>query len=576
MPRSDELFKFRTATTMSEETRSLNTSLSGDARVGRINNVGRDYFELVGGVVGVGVPHFVGVPDRNMGFVGRSDELSRLDDAAGAMVIAQVTAGMGGIGKTALAVEYAHEQREAGVEAIRWLHAENREALVTQYSRIGPALGLDVAALALDDQLAAVRNWFETTDHSWLLVFDNVARPNDLDNLLPTQGNGQVVITTRHQDWAKTNTSVVQLGVLPEQDAIALLNTMSALSDMDGAAKLVERLGYLALAVEKAGVFCRKLGKTYGEYLEMFEKRLPEVLKTQGNYGDAVMATVWDASIETAELEAAGARNLLSVLAYLNADNISTGLVHGNNDEPLLCNGNDLEVDNALAELANYSLITKQNESLSMHRVIQDISRHNNDSNDALATAIRVLRNGHPEDPTQPDTWDACAELEPHIVAVNRNTSPQTTPEPAKLSWLLDQYGSYLQHSGNPMAAPAIFERALDIDRHYLGPEHPNTLTAQANLAASYWQAGRTNEAITIEEQVLETMRRTVGPEHPDTLTTQANLAVSYRQAGRTNEAITIEEQVLKTRHRTLGAEHPNTLTSQKIIKRWKSDSSEQ
>ena len=238
---------------MSEEaTKPASTSVSGNARVDRVINIQNgNLVEAGGGVVGLGFPHFVGVPDRNAGFVGRSAELDRLSTVGGsATVIAQVTAGMGGIGKTALAVEFAHAQRDAGVQATRWLHAENREALVTQYTRIGTAVGLDVNAFALDDQLASVRNWFETTDHTWLLVFDNVEHPTDLNGLIPTKGNGQVIITTRHQDWAKTNTVVVQLGVLPEPDAIELLNTTSQHTATDDAAKLVERLGFLALAIE--------------------------------------------------------------------------------------------------------------------------------------------------------------------------------------------------------------------------------------------------------------------------------------------------------------------------------------
>ena len=93
-------------------------------------------------------------------------------------------------------------------------------------------------------------------------------------------------------------------------------------------------------------------------------------------------------------------------------------------------------------------------------------------------------------------------------------------------------------------------------------PEHPDTLTARANLASSYGQAGRTTDAIALQETVLTDRERLLGPEHPDTLTARNDLALSYWQAGRTTDAITLHETVLTDRERVLGPEHPDTLTA--------------
>jgi tetratricopeptide (TPR) repeat protein len=99
-----------------------------------------------------------------------------------------------------------------------------------------------------------------------------------------------------------------------------------------------------------------------------------------------------------------------------------------------------------------------------------------------------------------------------------------------------------------------------------LGEEEPRTLTARSNLAASYWQAGRTDEAIQLQETVLSDSQRILGPDHPDTLTARSNLAASYWQAGRTDEAIQLGEAVLTDRQRILGAYHPDTLTARSIL----------
>ena len=101
---------------------------------------------------------------------------------------------------------------------------------------------------------------------------------------------------------------------------------------------------------------------------------------------------------------------------------------------------------------------------------------------------------------------------------------------------LADRLATARQYGGdNESSAVPLFERAESFANRILGPEHPDTLTARANLASSYRQAGRTNDAIKIEEQVVGDRERILGPEHPNTLTARANLASSYRQAGRSD-----------------------------------------
>ena len=116
--------------------------------------------------------------------------------------------------------------------------------------------------------------------------------------------------------------------------------------------------------------------------------------------------------------------------------------------------------------------------------------------------------------------------------------------------------------AGRSADAIAIMEGVLAERERLHGDEHADTLTTRANLAASYLQAGRTSDAITIQERVLAGRERLLGDEHADTLSARANLAVSYWQAGRTDDAIAIQERVLAGRKRLLGDEHPDTLTA--------------
>jgi tetratricopeptide (TPR) repeat protein len=93
-----------------------------------------------------------------------------------------------------------------------------------------------------------------------------------------------------------------------------------------------------------------------------------------------------------------------------------------------------------------------------------------------------------------------------------------------------------------------------------LGPEHPDTLKAMQNLANSYDDAGRRDEALKLREKVMALRRKVSGPEHPDTVSAMKNLATSYSEAGRQDEALKLREEVLALRRKVLGPEHPDTI----------------
>src|SRR5947207_2133651 len=97
---------------------------------------------------------------------------------------------------------------------------------------------------------------------------------------------------------------------------------------------------------------------------------------------------------------------------------------------------------------------------------------------------------------------------------------------------------------------------------HTDGNRQPYTPPARTNLASTYWNQGRWEEAVTLEEKVLEASKTVLGERHPDTLTAMANLASTYRNQGRWEEAVTLEEKVLEASKTVLGERHPSTLTA--------------
>jgi len=528
-------------------------------------------------------PQFVGVPDRNPRFVGRHDDLAVLERPGGsndATVITQATVGMGGVGKTTLAAEFCHRHR-GDFEVVRWLTAENRQTLETQYQQIASAVGLEVLGLALADVLARVRGWFETTDKSWLVVFDNAESPAVLAGLIPTSGRGRVMITSRHRQWAGA-AQVQRLEVLDHASAVQLLCDLSGRAESVSANRLVEWLGRLALAVEQAGAYIAQTSISVDGYEQHLQDRAAELLAKPipGVDANVTVMTVWDTSLQRAARDAPLSGNVLGVVAYTAADDLPRSLLNAPNGdgEPLLGNADDLAISEAVAALAAYSLIdiTRNNSgditSLSTHRLVQEVTRirhatptDNDAGDDSSETqqwcglAVRLILEAFPGDTADPDAWPAAQRLASHVLVVTDHALRHET-ELWAVSLLLHRYGNCLRNSGDPIAAPPVFERALAIDERLHGPEHPDTLRARGNLAGSYRDAGRTRDAIALQEAVLADTERILGADHPDTLRARGNLAGSYSDAGRTRDAIALQEAVLADTERILGPDHPDTL----------------
>src|SRR6516225_7004390 len=208
---------------------------------------------------------FIGVPPRIASFTGRSGELDRLDailmrDKPAAVTQASVgraaVQGMGGVGKTSLAVEYAHRYRSL-YAGVCWCPAETRAGLLTALASLAVALGAATADEADIEKAAkaALRRLAEQRA-TWLLVYDNVPAPDHIADLLPSAG-ARVLITSRFSDWSEL-ADEVSLDVLPLEEAVALLESRAGREDAVGARTLAEALGNLPLALDHAAAYCKR------------------------------------------------------------------------------------------------------------------------------------------------------------------------------------------------------------------------------------------------------------------------------------------------------------------------------
>jgi len=507
---------------------------------------------------------------RPVYLAGREELLAGLDArlaGAGAGPGVVVLTGLGGAGKTSVAVEYGYRQL-AGCGVVWQLRAEEPAALAAGFGELAARLGGGEVPV---DPVAVVHAALARRD-DWLLVFDNVPDPGAVAGLVPPAGGGRVVITSRHGYWP--GGQALEVPVLDRAVAAAfLLARAGAAGEEEAAGELAGELGGLPLALEQAGAYMQASGRSIAGYLGLFRARRAELLGKGDPAGyDKRVATTW--AVAFARLGGASpAAGLLRLAACCAAEDIPLhvllrpGVAAGDLDSragpvlmPLL--DDELARDEAVAGLRRFSLISAPRGGLvSVHRLVQAITLSELPAEEADAwrrAAAAVIGAALPSDPDDPASWPVFAALLPHA---------QAALDPA--SYGMDKLARYLGASGSYAAALAVQRQVLHAWEETRGAEHPDTLTARANLA--YW-TGEAGDAAGARDQyaaLVPVRKRVSGAEHPRTLTARANLAWWTGEAG---DAVGARDQfaaLVPVRERVMGAEHPGTLSDRENLARW-------
>ena len=311
----------------------------------------------------------------------------------------------------------------------------------------------------------------------------------------------------------------------------------------------------MPLALEHAGAYCAD-GVSFTEYhaqltglpaRELFDTH-PEVFYEQ------TVASTWKPSIAAATDAAALAGDVLELAAFLAPDAIPKELFDVLVDAPGEIRERKRLTD-ACNALARYSLATVDDATISLHRLLQKVIRDDLTDRDEAAPgahAVAAITDAFPADTQLPACWDACERLLAHVQAL-AVAMPAPGEHAVTVVGLMNRVCVYLLHADSGALqrddraasehaalmprAVTLGQAAVELAQRLLDAEHPDTLRARANLASSYWQPGRTKDAIDLREAVLADRERLLGAEHPDTLRARANLAHIYRAAGSLDEA---------------------------------------
>ena len=454
--------------------------------------------------------------------------------------------GLGGVGKTQLALEYALKQSQVGeYEIIWWIRAESNQTLLLDLCDLGIELGLpdqdDKANLAL----ATVLLIGQEQARPWILIYDNAKKPGDLARFLPNSKHGDVLVTSRETGWDKYADSI-PVDVMDEKEAVRLLLSRSGSKDRKTAQGIAQRLGYLPLALEIAGAYCDAMDKSLDEYGQMLGEMGVEALDDlQPDDYHAQIAMTWQPSILAAVNQAADSLSVLKISSFLDAENIPRDLF-----VPLI--ESEAARDKAFGALLRFSLIQRgqSNRSFSIHRLVQEVLRRQLDkANFANTSEVSLqLVDMYSQGDLQNDleVISRFKELLAHVETVSGYGYSWFLKE--EKTGLADSFvvplvnnltnlDLYFSRTAQFNEAEKAATSALKVSEASFGENHPKVAIRLNNLASLLEATNRHSEAEPMMRRALEIDEASYGEDHPEVAVDLNNLASLLKATNRHSEA---------------------------------------
>ena len=523
------------------------------------------------------------IPARAREFTGRDVQLAELDEhlrTCGPAVVCAVT-GMGGVGKTSIAIEYAHRHAEE-FDVAWWVPAEDPALVPEHLVALARALGLTVPA---DPPVVAVARLLGELagQDRWLVVFDNAEDPRALAPILP-HGPGRVLITSRNPGWRELASPVV-IREFSRGEATGLLRALAPELTETQADDVAAAVGDLPLALQQAGSLLGNAGLGVDVYLRLLEERGAEVLAHDGGSAYPLsVAASWQVAFDRLAADNPAALDLLTLIAWCAPEPVPLTLLTENPaalPTSLRAVVSDpLAVARCTQILHRRAMATVTPHTVQLHRVPAALLRGSGNGHDRIGPSwpdvvVQLLCNALPDEVwNNPPVWPVWRPLLPHVLTATNfilgrpvdYISPDRVVK--DVTWLLDRAGTYLQARGDPRAALPLFERGHQLHRERHGPDDPETLTAANKLARALRGVGEYAVARELDQDTLTRRRRVLGENHPDTLASASSLARALRRLGQYAAARDLDQDTLARRQQLLGDDHPDTLTAANSLAR--------
>ncbi|KAJ5300978.1 uncharacterized protein N7443_005980 [Penicillium atrosanguineum] len=520
--------------------------------------------------------------------------------------------GLGGVGKSQLAIECSYRIREQSPETwVFWVYASNTARFEQSYREIASRAKIT----GRDDPQASifklVCDWLQDAKNkNWVLILDNVddneilhapipIKPEQqadngngtfkqpLSAFIPQCQHGLIIMTTRSRSVASRmvdDSDIITVNPMDESQASALMEKKLGMhANREDILKLTEALEFLPLAIVQAAAYikCRAPRCSIPQYLENLQgndHKTARLLNHEAGHRrrdweakNSILIT-WQLSFDYIRKTRPSAADLLSLMSFFDRQGIPEDLLHDakiqrdfsdSDDEDITDCDSDDGFEDDIMTLRDYSFISTSQDAktFEMHRLVQLSTRTWLETSGQIERwreqFIKTLYREFPS--AEYENWGKCQLLFSHVKSamLQRPNSEESLQE-----WisLLNEGVSYALNRGNVIDTESMAVKAMKACKRIFGAEHPDTLTSMGNLAATFWKLGRFTEAETLGEQVLGSRKRVFGDDHPDTLTSMSNLASTLSNLGRFPEAEALHVQVVEAHKRMLGEDHPDTL----------------
>jgi tetratricopeptide (TPR) repeat protein len=524
------------------------------------------------------------VPPRNMNFTGREGIFTRLrelarqqEDGSKQQVTAvlpedgvpQALQGLGGVGKTAVAIEYAYRYR-ADYDVVWWIRADQLPSVRSSLAALAGRLGLESAiSTGIEAATRAVLDALRRSEPyaRWLLIFDNADQPDDLRQYFPG-GPGDVLITSRNHRW-QGSVATVPVDVFTREESREFLSkrTLIKASDPD-TDLLAEKLGDLPLALDQAGALLAETGMPVREYIGLLDERFLKImaLGKSADYPESVTAA-WQISVARVREQLPQAQELLRCCAFFGPDPIPRDVfrsgtqVSGTSISDLMAD--PILLASAIGELGRFALVSVAGRTITVHRLIQALLRGELDEREQARYRREVhliLAAAATADPADDRQWNRYRELLPHVTS--DTTDLTASAEPTVREFAL-RMARYLYLSGDLASCQDLTERIIGQWTVDSGPDDPQVLAGQRQAGDVLFGLGRFAEAYALNEQTLGRAREVLGEKNPNTLALQSARAANERALGNFPRALALDAETLKLNEAAFG---PSALQTMRAI----------
>ena len=512
---------------------------------------------------------------RNLHFTGRERVLVDMHTSLGKKRPVALC-GLGGIGKTQTAVEYAYRYSD-GYETVLWVRADTSDSLTADIGAIVELLDLPEKDERNQARVIRAFKFWLQTHPSWLLIFDNADTIATISDFLLLRGGGAILLTTRVQRVGRS-IKKIEMEKLSRPEGTALLlhqtdqleeaHSHRKISEYEerAAARLYELLDGLPLALDQAASYIEETQCSVGEYLALYQAQPARLLNRTDSVNTSdypySVATTWTLSFQRIAQSSSAAADLLSLCAFLHPDAIpiefvTQGAMHLS--VPLQQAAADAaELNETVGILINYSLLRRDPETqvLTIHRLVQAVLKQNMSKETYeqwVERAILVVNATFPSGDFA--NWERCEYYLPHVQVCAALIEQQHLVFPEAAS-LLHRAGDYLRRRSRFVEAEALLRQALAMRERLFGADHLTTAETVNALGIAIIEMSRFDEAEQLLRKALAVRERQLGETHLDVAETLYHLADLYHSLGQYDEAEKRYMRSLAMRQQLLGPLH--------------------